>query len=557
MTYQQPFSRKNITIDILLIACFCSIYTYWFFLDLNKQGLYCDVALFGNAALSVKNNLPDYYGSVALNLFGKKIPLMMNRYIAAIDIYATLPWVYIFGNKPMALNIPSFIYGFLSSILLYLLCLRIYHNRIHSALTSLMLVTCPPFIIAGRLGLFTGYSIIFFALASVFLLCLWQDKKSKWWLFLMSISMGAGLAGRIQFLWVINAIVSYIFLKKSLRHQFFISKNIIICLIGIIIGAFSLILGNLLGNFLTFKYVCKYSLISYTGLSNLNYPVNFLERSKEIVSLMNSTGLRSNAMYPNHMGIYLFIAGVISVSLWSFYRYTKNKRIVSSNKLLPFFIFIFVLIQSPFTTSFFTTSHIIVLLPFICMIYSMPLYMLLEIIKSNREPLKMTLLSLKRLLYLAGAGAMLIMAAVFILYNYRLLDTYKVYRDIHSGPEIKWDVMSDVIRFLNAKGIKSIGIGDTGLKDTVLFLTNFSLGDDEIFYAPYKFIPKDEQEENLKTRFNNEKEGYYLFRTEEGSWIHFFSDFQRIAAGCNKKIEFFHEFKSPDDIVIYRIYKVF
>ncbi len=154
MTYQQPFSRKNITIDILLIACFCSIYTYWFFLDLNKQGLYCDVALFGNAALSVKNHLPDYYGSVALNLFGKKIPLMMNNYIAATDIYATLPWVYLFGNKPIALNIPSFIYGFLSSILLYLLCLRIYHNRIYSALTSLMLVTYPPFIIAGRLGLF-------------------------------------------------------------------------------------------------------------------------------------------------------------------------------------------------------------------------------------------------------------------------------------------------------------------------------------------------------------------------------------------------------------------
>lgn len=556
MKYKKSLITRNIVTDIILIAIFCSIFTYWFFRDLDKQGVYCDVALFGNAALSVKNNLPDCYCSVSVDIFGKKIPLMLNRYTAATDIYATLPWVYLFGNKPIALYMPSFIYGFLASVLLYFLCLRVYHNRIYSALASLILVTYPPFIIAGRLGLFMGISAIFFALASILSLYLWQEKKGKLWLFLMGLSMGAGLAGRIQFLWVINAIFIYIFLIKSLRNKFFIPKNIITCLIGVTIGAFSLILGNLSGNFLTLRFFSKYAFISGTGLSNLNYPVNFLERAKEAISLVNSTGLSSAATHPNHMGIYLFIAGVIFIILGGFYRYVKNQRIASNNQLLPFFIFIFVFIQSPFTPSLFDTHHIIVLLPFMCMIYSMPLYTLLESIKNNRKSVKMTFRSPGRLLQFSVGSAVLIMIALFISHNYKLLAIDKVYRNIHSGVELKWNVMSDVLHFLDTRGIKNVGLGDTGLMDTILFLSNFSLSANEVFYAPYKDIPKNEQEESLRARFNNEKEGYYLFRIEEGSWIHFFSDFRRIAADCNKKVELFHEFKTPENISVYKIYKV-
>lgn len=555
MTYQKAFFKKNIITDILLIAIFCSIYTYWFFRDLDKQGVYCDVALFGNAALSVKNNLPGCYCPVGLDIFGKRIPLMINSYTAATDIYATLPWVYLFGNKPIALNIPSFIYGFLASILLYFLCLRIYHNRIYSGLISLLLVTYPPFIIAGRLGLFMGNSTIFFALAAMFLLCLWQEEERKTWLLLMGLLMGAGLASRFQFLWIINALFIYIFFRRELMHRFFILKNIIVCLSGIIIGAFSLILGNLLGNFLTIRYIGKNMLTSYTGISNLNYGANLSERIREVMSLIDSTGLRSNAFFPNRIGIYLFIIGVIFMSIRAFYGYAKNQHIKYDNQLLPFFIFFFVCIQSALTPSFFDTHQIIVLLPFMCMIYSMPLYILLEIIKKDRKSVKITLRSPKRLLQLSGGSVALIMMVLFMLHNYTLLATYKAYRDIHSGPELKWNVMSDVIRFLDGKGIKNIGLGDTGLMDTVLFLTNFSLGVNEVFYAPYKSIPKNEQEKDLKIRFSNEKEGYYLFRTEEGSRIHFFSDFQRIAASCNKKVELLREFKSPDNVVVYRLYK--
>jgi hypothetical protein len=35
--------NNKIIWDVLLVIIFCSIYTFWFFNDLDKQGLYCDV----------------------------------------------------------------------------------------------------------------------------------------------------------------------------------------------------------------------------------------------------------------------------------------------------------------------------------------------------------------------------------------------------------------------------------------------------------------------------------------------------------------------------------
>jgi 4-amino-4-deoxy-L-arabinose transferase-like glycosyltransferase len=556
-TYQKTFFKRAIVIDILLVAVFCSIFTYWFFRDLDKQGVYCDEALFGNAALSVRNNISNYYGGTALNLFGKKIPLMLNDYNGATDIYTTLPWVYIFGNKPIALHVPAFIWGFLTIIVMYPLCLRLFNSRLYSALVSIMLATSPTFILGARIGLFTANSTIFFALLSIFLICLWQEKKKRSWLFFIGLSLGTGFACRIQFLWFINAFLIYITLRKELRREFFIFKNIFVYLSGMFIGAFSFILGNIAGHFLSFTFCGKYMFISRTGISNFNYLFNFLERFKEAFSLMNSNAFRSTTEYPNNLGIYLFCIGAITLTISAIYKSVKRQELMEDNQLLPILIFIFVLMQSPFTPTFFDVHHVIVLLPFMCLAAASPVYMLLKSFHITKKPLKIHLSSLSRVSQLLGGSAVLLLLALFIIHNYRLLVVYKAYRNIHSGLELKWNVMSDALRFMEVKGIKNIGLGDTGLKDAILFLSNFSLGADEVFYAPYKPLSRQRQEELLVERLNNEKDGYYFFREENKSWLHFYPDFQRLVSKCNKHIELFREFWTPDDELMYVLYKVY
>ena len=543
MTDQKSFINRGMVVDILLIAIFCSIFTYWFFRDLDKQGVYSDVALVGNAALSVKNNAPDYYGDAALNLFGKRIPLMLNKYNAATDIYATLPWLYLFENKPIALYIPGFIWGLLAIITMYPLCFRLFNSRLLSALASLMLATSPTFIIAARIGLYTGNLTIFFALLSIFLLFLWQEKKKKIWLLLMGLSLGTALSGRIQFLWFIDAILVYIAITEKTRRDFFVLKNIFVFAIGMIIGALSFILGNITGHFLSFIFFSKYAVISRSGIHNFNYFANFTERFKQTISLIDSTALRSSFEYPNYLGGYLFFMGVVFIAISTVYKITKKQKLMDDNRLLPILLFIFIIMQSPFTITYFDVHHMIVLLPFMCLVMVLPMHIMFKSYAS-------------RLSRLLGVAALLSLI-LFTGHNCRLLIDYKAYRNIHCGTELKWNVMSDALRFMEAKGIKNIGLGDTGLMDTMLFLSNFSFGVDEVFYAPYKSLSRQEQEELLVERLNSEKEGYYFFRAEIKSWLHFYPDFQRLALKCNKHIEVFKEFRTPEDELMYVLYRVY
>jgi len=544
MAHKKALINKDIVTDVLLVAIFCSIFTYWFFRDLDSQGIYSDVALVGSAALSVKNNTPDYYyANASLNFLGKEMPLMLNDYNAATDIYAAIPWVYIYGNKPIALNIPGFIWGILAILVMYPLCFRLFNSRLCSALALSMLVTSPTFIIAARIGLYTGNLTIFFSLLSVFLLFLWQEKKKKIWLLFMGLSLGMALSGKIQFLWFINAILVYIAITKKTRRDFFILKNIFVFAIGMLIGALSFILGNITGHFLSFIFFSKYAFISRTGIHNFNYFFNFMERFKETISLINSTALRSSAEYPNYLGIYLFCIGTVFIAIMAVYKRTREQKLKENNSSLPILIFIFIIAQSPFTMTYFDVHHMIILLPFMFLVAVFPVYVMFKSFASW-------------LLRLLGAGVLLL-SILFIVHNCRLLIDYKAYRNIHSGEELKWNVLPDVIRFLGKEGIKEIGLGDTGMNDAILFLTNFSLGTEEIFYAPYKSSQKQKQEELFINRLNKEKEGYYLFRAEEGAWIHYYPDFRKLVSACGKNIELFKEFPAPGGRVVYRLYKVY
>ena len=305
----------------------------------------------------------------------------------------------------------------------------------------------------------------------------------------MGLSLGTALSGRIQFLWFIDAILVYIAITEKTRRDFFVLKNIFVFAIGMIIGALSFILGNITGHFLSFIFFSKYAVISRSGIHNFNYFANFTERFKQTISLIDSTALRSSFEYPNYLGGYLFFMGVVFIAISTVYKITKKQKLMDDNRLLPILLFIFIIMQSPFTITYFDVHHMIVLLPFMCLVMVLPMHIMFKSYAS-------------RLSRLLGVAALLSLI-LFTGHNCRLLIDYKAYRNIHCGTELKWNVMSDALRFMEAKGIKNIGLGDTGLMDTMLFLSNFSFGVDEVFYAPYKSLSRQEQEELLVERLNS------------------------------------------------------
>jgi len=490
-----------------------------------------------------------------MDILGRKIPLMINHYNAGTDIYTIFPWVYFLGNKPLAVNMHGYLWGLLSIIFLYLLCLNFYHSKIYSILVGLVFATSPTFITASRIAAYTGTITIFFALASVFLLFWWKKKELKFLLFIMGLSMGIGLASRIQFLWFINTILIYLAFNKSLRRKFFKFKHLILFFCGITIGAFSLILGNLKGNFLTFRFLSQYAAVSRSGISNTDYLNNFFERFRESVSLINGNAF-SSMQDLNQIGFYLFILGASFITYQKIRGLRKKNQKKDDNIIFPLFIFIGVLLQSSFTPTLFDVHHIILLLPFMCMIACLPCYTLGNIISEIMQSGAGILRSGRRFLQMAGCITFLLALFIFPFNNYRLLSHYKAHRNIHAGQELKWDVMSEVKNYLIAKQIKKIEIGDTGLEDQLLFLSGSELELEEVFPAKYKNLSLQEAAKELTKRINFEKEGYYLFRARDNFWIRFFEDFCNIVLKCGKKIDVEREFVTPEGTVVYVLYKV-
>jgi hypothetical protein len=552
----KKFLDKKLIFDIVFLILLCLFYSFWFCEDLTKQGLYCDVALIGNAALSMVRNL--HYNAPSVNILGRAIPLMTNSYNAATDIFATVPWVYLFGNNPIALYLPGFIWGVLAIVFLYLVSLLMFHDRSYCSFVSLMFATTPSFIVASRLGLFAGNLTIFFALAAIFLLFCWRVKRKRYWLFMMGLALGIGIAGKIQFIWFTNSLLLYILFIKILNKRSIILKNIIVTLSGIAVGAFSLILANVKSNFLTVRFISKYLLVSREGVSNLNYVTNFLEILRESWSLINGSALSDKGdLYANPLGVPLFLFGVFFIISQKVYNYIKCRQVDNNVIILPLFICVFVILQSPFTPTLFNVHHILLVLPFMCMVSCLPLYVLREKPEKRICSGKKILHSSPKLFRVALRFVFLSLLIFLICYNYRFLKDCKAYRNIHGGQEAKWDIMSDVKKYILEKKIKRVGLGDSGLRDPLSFLSGFDLELDEVFYSPYRDLSKEAVELKLVERFNRDKEGYYLFREDELVVVHFFSDFENICKRYGKKVDLFYEFKSPEGSTVFKLYKIY
>jgi hypothetical protein len=142
--------------------------------------------------------------------------------------------------------------------------------------------------------------------------------------------------------------------------------------------------------------------------------------------------------------------------------------------------------------------------------------------------------------------------------NYFSLTGQKAHLILHGGNEIRWNIASDVLRWLKDNNIKRVGLGDTGIMDSLLYLSGYELDIEEIFYGSHLSVPRETKEEALRQRLRNEKEGYYLFRPPDRYLIRYFERFNYIAGQENKKVEIAKVFETPAPVeepvfIIYRV----
>jgi hypothetical protein len=154
-------------------------------------------------------------------------------------------------------------------------------------------------------------------------------------------------------------------------------------------------------------------------------------------------------------------------------------------------------------------------------------------------------------------SSLFIIATIFSLrVNFLSLIDRRAHLWTPLGSEVRQNIALDVLKWLKKNNIKSIGLGDFGMRGSLAYLNGSEAEIDDIFYAK-QFTRSREVEENvLRKRLRNEREGYYLFRRYP--WVPYFNDFAKIAKEENKNIVIAEEFKAhePDGETVFILYKV-
>jgi len=530
----------RIIIDLFFLIIILSTYFYFALDNLSEQGVYWDVGILGNKALGIYKSLrfdePEF-----IRLFNKSFPLMLMEYHGPVEVYFFLPALYLFGNTAFALNIVPVIFGGAALFVFYILVILLYQSRILAILLNLLLSSLPTFIGANRIGFYTATLVMFFCLSSILGFLLWAKKGKFYWLAIAFLMLGFGIGSRCFFWWfpVAMIIFSVFFLREPLfRLKMLKLRQKIICLFSISTGIVPIIIYNLRGNFYTLRFFLRHLILSSTGVSNLNFIGNIGKRIKHLVDILEGN-IYAGATN-NMINIYILTFSLSVLLITIIYLLVKKKPIQKS-LLFPVIVSLLVFLQSPFTPSSLDPLHILYILPLVLMISATAVT-----------------LHKNRYIIIILTFFLAVATGLSLKTNYFSLTGQKAHLILHGGNEIRWNIASDVLRWLKDNNIKRVGLGDTGIMDSLLYLSGYELDIEEIFYGSHLSVPRETKEEALRQRLRNEKEGYYLFRPPDRYLIRYFERFNYIAGQENKKVEIAKVFETPAPVeepvfIIYRV----
>lgn len=537
---EMSFIRRYILVfDIIFVAALAAFYLYFAFDRLQEQGIYCDVGLLGNKAMGIYRNVY-FAGHDFINLFGKSFPLMLLDYHGPVEIYMFLPALYMFGNTAFALHIVPVLFGALSIPVFYALALVLYKSRLAAGLSAALLFTLPSFIAASRVGLYTGTLVLFFGVSAVLCLLLWERSGRFALLCSFCLFIGMGMGSRCFFWWFIVALAVFLAFihREPLRAMMALRfRNKLTCIILSGIGILPVAAFNLRSNFHTARFLLSRFIVSNDGIPNMKYMDNLKERLSELFSLLKGSAYSMGDNKVNVYIVFFAFAAIVIMLLKTRFKVPSAKRLF----LLPVVLSGLVLLQSPITPSGLQPLHILYVLPFVFMAAAAAVSMARG--SPARPVLSMTLS---------------LLAAVSIYNNFISLRYNKAHLQLHGGHEVRWNVAADVVDWLENNGINRIGLGDTGIKDGVLYLSGHRLDAQEVFYAGYLDMPRVDKEMSLRERLRGEKEGYYLFRSPGAHWIDYLGRFKAIVQEEGMQMAVAKEFTvpAPGREAIFTIYKV-
>jgi 4-amino-4-deoxy-L-arabinose transferase-like glycosyltransferase len=333
---------------LIWILISIAIFLFFSLSCLELPGLHYDEANFADAALGkVKDGFVAYH----IEIFGKKLPLMVMNYIGAVKSALYAPIFRIFGTGVISVRAPVIVIGSITLLTSFLLYRSMFGGRI-AVIGLLLFAADPTFIFSNKLDWGPVSLMLALEVASLYFLWRWKAEKKRIFLGFAGFILGLGLYNKIIFIWYITAVFCALLLlfREDLK-QLLRRSNLILFLPALILGCFPLIVFNIdipLGTFRHQQVAPKrgneifnhgYHLFRGTlDGSGVFYFINQEELTAPSSIIQTDTTeekrswIRSLAGLPwiARSPLPLFLAGSMALilALWSFRRLRRKKEIL-------------------------------------------------------------------------------------------------------------------------------------------------------------------------------------------------------------------------------------
>ena len=297
------------------------------------------------------------------------IPLMVQDYIGALNVFLVIPFFGALGIRVEALRLFTLSIGAGTIFLTWSLARKL-GGPLAGFGAALLLALNPSFVFWSRQGIFVTNIVSLFLVASLLCGLRWREKGHPLDLYCLALLWGLGFYSKAIFLWVILAMVFWALAFPPRRLPS--PKELACALVAFSLPLIPFFIFNALTGG-TVLAVFQNLRFSYYGVSNLALGANLAARLKQLVTLLRGDhlwylgGIFSNPTAPRVAGGF-----VLATLLLALAGKAKWKA------LLPAGIVGFIIVESAFTISGLFMTHYFLLLPLLALAGGIGLKLLLK-----------------------------------------------------------------------------------------------------------------------------------------------------------------------------------
>jgi len=346
----------------LLLVCVLALVQMVY--QLTLPGPYYDEAYHTVYAIWILTDKPVLWGPpFAYTILGLPVLGSLGYYAGPFESYMAFLPMTLFGINVPAVRIVPILLTIGTLPFVYFL-MRNRFGVISAYATAVLFAVQPSLLLWSRVGLYPFSILVFLTFSSLYCFNRWLLTRTLRWLVVGSFLLGLGFETFISFTWYILALIVATILMRIDTHVRI--RHIPLVAISFLAGVGPYLIPWVTGE--NINFFVNHAATSYSGVSNLTYAQNLVQRISQFGILVEGSGFSFyGGVHSNPLATILFAASWVGTLLLII---LSRSRLRNDRKphLFPFVVFTSILLQTPVTIASLSFYQLLPLLPFSLML---------------------------------------------------------------------------------------------------------------------------------------------------------------------------------------------